>query len=326
MSLAEQTGGTLDHMHGESMIQNVKTVQTTGWMTTTLAEVRNRADLLVFAGTDAVGDHPRFFERVVWNRESLFNLDTQARELVYLGSGLNIKPGISPDGRRPQHLKFDLRLIAEVALALRALLAGQRLRAKAVAGVRIGHLAALLEKMRKARYGVLVWSAAQLDFPHADLAIEALADLVKGLNAGTRFSGLPLGGNDGGITANSLSTWQSGFPLRLNFGLGYPDHDPLRYTTERLLGGGGADFMLWISAYRDVPLPQVTRIPVVVLGRPGTQFVREPEAFIPIATPGLDHRGQVLRCDSVVSLPLGELRQSGLPSVAGVIGAIASAL
>lgn len=326
MALCERTGGTLDHMHGEALAANVKTLQTSGWMTTTLAEVRNRADLLVFAGTDAISDHPRFFERVVWNRESLFDLDTGARELVYLGSGLDIKPGIRPDGRRPLHFKFDRLQMAEVVLALRALLAGQRLQARAVAGVRVDRLAALIEQMQKARYGVLVWSAAQLDPPHSDLAVDAMVDLVKELNTHTRFAGLPLGGNDGGITANSVSTWQSGFPLRTGFGPGYPEHDSLRYSTAKLIAGGGADVLVWISAYREIPPPETGAIPVIALGRPGVQLAREPEVFIPVGTPGVDHAARVLRCDAVVSLRVRELRASGLASVAQVMDAIAEAL
>ena len=99
LSLADRTGGIVDHMHGAAMAANVATVQGHGWMTTTLSEVKNRADLLLFIGTDAVRHHPRFFERMVWDPQSLFGLASEERTVIYLGPDLDTQPGVSP-GRR----------------------------------------------------------------------------------------------------------------------------------------------------------------------------------------------------------------------------------
>ncbi len=46
----------------------------------------------------------------------------------------------------------------------------------------------------------------------------------------------------------------------------------------------------------------------------------EPDVFIPVATPGIDADGHLLRTDKVVSLHLRRLRASALPSVAQVAG------
>jgi formylmethanofuran dehydrogenase subunit B len=55
-------------------------------------------------------------------------------------------------------------------------------------------------------------------------------------------------------------------------------------------------------------------------------FEREPAVFIPVGTPGLDHAGHLFRTDRVVALPLRQLRESSLPSVAEAIAAIEVAL
>jgi formylmethanofuran dehydrogenase subunit B len=56
-------------------------------------------------------------------------------------------------------------------------------------------------------------------------------------------------------------------------------------------------------------------------------FAKEPDVFIPVGTPGIDHRGQIVRCDNVVSLPLKNLeRGAGLPSSVDVLAAIEAAL
>jgi len=132
LSLADRTGGIVDHMHGAAMAANVATLQGHGWMTTTLSEVKNRADVLLFIGTDAVRHHPRFFERVVWNPDSLFSLGAEDRTIIYLGAGLDIRPGVSPGGRGPEHIRCERERLCEVVLALRALSAGATLKAKPV--------------------------------------------------------------------------------------------------------------------------------------------------------------------------------------------------
>ena len=85
LSLADKVGATLDHMNAYSNFRNTLVVQNSGWQVTTLTEVRNRVDLLLVIGTDIVSHNPRFFERNVWNKESMFDQDTSAREVVYLG-------------------------------------------------------------------------------------------------------------------------------------------------------------------------------------------------------------------------------------------------
>ena len=55
-------------------------------------------------------------------------------------------------------------------------------------------------------------------------------------------------------------------------------------------------------------------------------FDQEPEVFIPVGTPGIDHAGRTFRTDSVVAVPLQKLRDSGLPSTFDVLTAVEQAL
>lgn len=64
MSLADKTRATVDSMDSDSAFRNLLVLQDTGWMTTTLTEVRNRVDLLVVLGGDIEVDYPRFLS--VW--------------------------------------------------------------------------------------------------------------------------------------------------------------------------------------------------------------------------------------------------------------------
>lgn len=321
ISLAERLGAIVDHATSEAMFRNTLALQDKGWMTTTFAEVKNRADLVILAGTDVVSRFPRFFERLIWTKESLFGAPP-LREIVYLGTGLDTKAGVAPDGRKPQTIACDSARIGEVFRALRALYRGWPLQAESVGGASVSELAALVARIKAARYGLVVWSAADMEFAQADLQVEAICDLVSEINENSRFSCLPLGGNENGLGAAQVCTWQEGFPLRTSFASGRPDYDPHLYAWRRVIDSGEADAVLWVSSFRAVEIPLGAALPQIVVAAPGTTFQREPAVFIPVGAPGVDHAGHVIRSDAVASLPLHKLRESPLPRTADVLRTI----
>lgn len=319
MHLADKTGAVLDHMHGNALIRNTLVLQDLGWITTTMSEIRNRADLIIFAGTDAT-NFPRFFERTIWNKQSLFKLKNDNRQIVYIGDNLNTKAGINPDNkRRPTVLNCKTEQIVEIFSSLHALVSGAKLDVKEVAGIKIKTLEILAEKMISAKYGVIVWSPAELNIPHAELTIQNFTEVAKYLTRVTRFTGFSLAGNDGATTANAVCAWQSGYPLRVNFNKGYPDYDAHRYSTSNVLRNKEVDALLWISSFSSHINSPRASIPTIVLGTPDTKLHFKPDVFIPVSTPGVDHTGQLFRTDSVVALPLKQVRQSPYESVNSIL-------
>lgn len=316
LRLADRLGAVVDHLNSENALRNIRVLQDKGWMSTTLSEVRNRADLVIIIGGDVERNFPRFIERCLAPGETLFAASLP-RQLVLLG-------GVPPQIEDIPVSRFecDLSRLAELAGALRCLIEGRALQVPEIAGIKIDALRALAERMKQARYGVFVWAAEDLDFPHAELAVEAVCDLVKILNATTRFAVLPLGGAHGDITASEVTTWQTGFPLRIAFSSGVAEYDPYHFSTSRLLADGTADALLWISAFDSRCRPPVSEIPTIVLGRVGMTFDQPPEVYIPVGVPGLDHRGHVHRTDNVVALPLRKLMERSLRPVADILADI----
>ena len=316
LRLADRLGAVVDPMNAENALRNIRVLQDQGWVSTTLSEVRNRADLIVILGGDIQRDFPRFAERCLAPDATLFS-PALSRQLVML-DGIAPMTGSIPVTR----VDCDLSRLAEIAGALRCLIEGKPLQATEIAGIKIDTLRMLAERMRQARYGVFVWSAADLDFPHAELAIEAVCGLVKALNTSTRFAVLPLGGANGAITATQVTTWQTGFPLRVSFSNGVPEYDPYHFSAARLLADDEADVLLWIAAFDGRQHPPHSGIPAIVLGRAGMTFEHPPEVFIPVGVPGLDHSGHVYRTDNVVALRLRKLMDRGLHSVAEILADI----
>jgi len=320
--LADRCGGVLDHMNATAMMRNVMVLQDSGWITTTLSEVRNRADLLLVAGGDIVTRFPRFFERCISNDETMFGGGRRC-EVIFLGRDV------------PEHLTFpgpvrsiecEVPRLGEAFGVMRAMLAGRSVAAGEVAGAPLEVWRALAERLRAASYGVVAWAAGDFDFPHAELTLQVLCELIKDLNRETRCAGLPMGGSDGDLTSDAVQLWQTGHGSRTSFGTGRPVQDIYHYATARLLEHDGADVLLWISSFGETRTPPSTEMPVIALGRAGMTFRREPSVFIPVGTPGVDHAGHLFRADRVVALPLHQLRDTTLPSVAQAIAAIEAEL
>ena len=321
LEIAERTGGIADHSASEAMMRNLLVLQDTGWISTTLTEVRNRADLLVVTGTDISSRFPRFFERLFGEVDSLFT--TGKREICFLGAMPEDLP--TPLKTKATSIAVEPERLGEIFGALRSLLTGKNLIARTVAGIATENLAALLARMQRARYGVLTWAAADLAFPHAELAIQNMCELVTALNVDGRFSVLPLGGTDGDLTAAQVTTWQTGFPLRVRFDGGKPDYDPWEHSAKRLLARNETDAIVFVSALDAANAPPESDAPVIVLGRPGTRTGRS-SVFLPVATPGLHHAGHLFRTDNVVAIGVRKLSESALPSAAQALQMILDAM
>jgi len=297
--LANQTNASFSHSNNTSIMRNMRVLQSIGWQTTTLTELKNRADLVLCIGTDIVTHNPRFFERFVWVKEAMFT-DVNTREVIYLG-GENLKVQ-EKSGARNTALALPCRVdkLPEVLAALHALVLGKSLKINEVAGIALKDLEIVAHKLKAAKYAVLTWIAKDLDFPHAELTIQQITQTIAALNQTTRAAGLPLGGSDGDTSVNYAHTWLSGLTLDTE-------------TSEQ------CDAQIWINSFNAEKLPQKSNLPLIVLGNPNTHFEQEPDVFIPVATPGLDCGGTLFRVDGSVTLPLKKIRETELPTLGEII-------
>ena len=314
--LANVGGAILDHAHGEAMMPALRMLQDRGQMFTTLAEIRNRADLIVCIGTDAVSNFPEFFRRCA----PAEGQEAPCR-VVFLAADEGTPTAAEiPWASAVESVRSGGDIFDTVAM-LAALADGRRIPDPD------GALAALADAMRSARYCVLVWEPARLP-PHGALVGETLLRLLMNLNRKTRAGAFTLGGNDGAQTANGAMSWLSGLPLRSRVGPQGVDHDPLQYASARLLEERAVDLLLWVASFTPGLPPPQTTLPRIVLGHPALAkaCAQRGTVFIPVATPGINADGHLLRSDNVVLLPLYAVRDDGLPTVAEVAQALVARL
>jgi formylmethanofuran dehydrogenase subunit B len=326
MALADKAGGVVDHALSEGQYRNFRVLQASGWITTTLTETRNRADVVIVVGSDLHKLHPRFFERIVNVEQSMLSDTPEKRTVVFIGKGLDQSAVKGPRIGEVITLPCDLDRVVEIAAAMTAEIKGTPVALDSVAGVPMADVRALVERCRKAAYPVFVWAPPSLAFPNADLTVSTVSELVKALNVKGRAAGLALGGNEGAISAAAVCSWQSGYPLRVSFASGKPDYDFLRYAIPRMLTSGEGDLLVWLASFTPDLGPPAAKIPTIVLGTPGLKLASPPAVFIPVGTPGADHAGRIIRVDNVVSLPLRDLGRSKLPKAADIFAAIELAL
>lgn len=302
-ALAAASGAITDAAAGAAFVQGLRVLQDRGQFTTTLAEVRNRADLVVCIGGSPIERQPEFYDRCGFGSELV-----PARRVVLLGGKaddlppLANRPGVTADLLPLHGDLFDT--VAQLALALDG-------RPGAPPA-----LAALAQALHSARYAVLVWEAARLPAQGA-LLVEAINRIVGTLNRKTRAATLPLGGGDGAATSNQVFTWLSGLPLRTRG----REHEPHAFDTERLLADGAVDLLVWANAFgQSAPPPRPRGQKLVLLAPPAMAVhARDPgTVFIPVATPGIHAAGHLFRTDGVVLLPLHAVRDDGLPGLDAV--------
>ncbi len=311
LALAERCGAIVDHLHGRALARNVRVLQTRGYATTTLAEVRNRADLVVLVGVDINDDFHNFAGTCLRPAYALVPERLAARRVFHIGPA---KQAPRQAGLGVESLACGADELLETVNTLRALRGGRQVGVK---GKRLQALGALADAIAASEYAVFVWAPGQLG-EDGDLLISALCELVNDINRGKRAAGLSLGGNDGGQSALATCAWQTGYPLQLSYAGETLDYDPVRHDTARLLANGEVDALLWVSTFNPVAPPD-SDLPLIVIGTPGTVVRPTNSVYLPAGTPGLDHRGQLIRTDAVVALPLPQLRATALPSAATLL-------
>lgn len=323
--LACATGAVVDSAGSDDLMHGLRALQDRGQFTTTLAEVRTRADLIVFIGGLPLDAAPLLRQRL-----GVGDPQVPARHVVVLGASPAEQAALA--GWAGAGVSVEALPLAPDLHGTLALLAAHLAGRTAVALP--ASLLALAERLRQARYAVLVGTPARLP-AHGALVVEAVHRVVGHLNTKTRAAALWLGGGNGVATANQVHTWLSGVPLRSRAGPRGLEHEPWLFGTSRLLADAAVDAVLWLSLFNPQAHPpahpMIDSLPLVVLGPPAlaVNCQRPGSVFIPVATPGVDAAGHVFRTDGTVLMPLQPWRPRSaqpLPDAADVLHAITQAL
>ncbi len=288
LELAEEVGGVIDNTstvcHGPSVLG----IQDVGYSTCTLGQVRHRADLVVYWGSNPWSAHPRHIERYTAFTQGRFQRSTWYRYLANLSayrsqrrllralklSALRKAPlhrevvqelpptlfrkdrkMIVVDVRRTRtadiadyFLKVEPNKDYEVLEALRALVRDEEIDVDQVAGVPVKTLEDLADIMMGCRFGVIFFGLGLTMSAGKLRNVDTAISLVRDLNRYTKFMIMPMRGHFNVTGANVVYSWQTGYPYAVDFSRGYPRYNPGETSVVDILARGESDAGLVVAS------------------------------------------------------------------------------
>ena len=300
--LAEDIGGVIDThtsmTHGPSKLG----AQLVGKVTCTLGEVRNRADLLIYWGTNPVETHPRHLTRYAYTPRGKFVPGGRHDRTMIL---VDVQDTLT--ARAADHfLQIQPGTDFELLTVLRAIVRDQKVDADLLAatGLTLEQATDLVAQMTGARFGVFFFGTGLSRTRGRHMNVAALHSLTMALNAFTKFAAVPMRdlGND--VGADNVMSWLTGYPVGVDFSRGYPRSNPGEFTAVDLLTRREADAALIVAADPWSTMPEAAvehleTIPHVVIDRAGSAPRMKARVQFVTASPGINAPGTAYRMDWV---------------------------
>ena len=326
VALADRLGATIDTTASEGHAPSILAMQQSGESTCSLGEVRNRADLVIYWGSDPTESHPRHMERYTMEPTGLHIPRGRAdRTLVVV----DVKP-TATSAQADWFLPIEEGRDLEAFWTLRGLLRGIEPAPNANTGLPLADLKRLAERMKFCRFGVIFFGYGVARQPLGNRNVEALLRLVIELNQFTRFHArrMRVVGDVSG--ADSVLCWQTGYPFSVNLARGYPRYNPGEFSAGDLLARREADAVLLVGSSRVASFPRAAldhlqSIPTILLDHAQAVPPIEPTVRITTAIYGIHRHGTAYRMDEV-PIPLRPILTSTSPSDGEVLRAIEAAL
>jgi formylmethanofuran dehydrogenase subunit B len=233
LHLGEYLGAVVDSnstvCHGPTAMG----IQEAGRVGATAGQSKSRADLTVYWGTNPLESMPRHMSRYAiyprghWTRRGRFD-----RTVITVDPRKSITAENSD-----LHIQLKPNTDYELMSALLTLLHGKRPGplVEEVTGVCISQIEEMMEMMKSCKFGAIYVGLGIASSYGKHRNAEAAFNLVKELNAHTKFIIGALRGHCNVAGFNQIASYLYGFPFGLDFSRGYPRYNPGEYTAVDVL-------------------------------------------------------------------------------------------
>jgi formylmethanofuran dehydrogenase subunit B len=316
VALADLLHATVDTATSPTAADGLLAAQHRGRAAATLGEIRNRADVLLFWDVDLTDRYPRYLERY-----ALEPAGTHVPEGRRGRTVISVRVGAE---RGAAGADLELRLAAEEEVAALSIIRAT------VIGHRLGELPERLRpaarvgaRLLQARYAAIIHDGEPGRGARDRYRTEGLIALAQALNHVTRaaLSTLRAGGNRTG--AESVLTWQTGYPMAVDLSGGVPRYEPARRGLDRV-SDAGFDAVLIAGSASALPKAAgkvLGRVPTIAVGPRASESGLDLRVAIDTGVAGIHEAGTAYRMDEV-PLPL----TPPLPGIRGAAGTLASLL
>ncbi|MDB5311081.1 MAG: hypothetical protein JWO38_5283 [Gemmataceae bacterium] len=344
-ALADRIGATIDTTASTGHAPSLMALQQVGESTCTLGEVRNRADLVIFWGSDPARTHPRHLERYSADPVGRFVPGGRKDRFVVMVDDHETESAQLADLFIPVPAGRNWEALWTLRMLVRGIEPGPNPPApfpKREGGVGVGsssppfsgegpgegflggQLRDLVARMKSCRCGVIFFGSGVTRERLAHRTVEALLQLVTDLNEYTRFYARRMRRYGDVAGADSVLAWQTGYPFGVNLARGYPRYNPGEFTGPDMLARGEVDVCLIVGGETAADLPdaavaQLRRIPVILLDPPGVDPLVPAAVKFTTAVYGVHRVGTAYRMDEV-PIPLRVILPTDYPSDGEVLG------
>ncbi|HEY2897593.1 MAG TPA: hypothetical protein VGJ12_10675 [Gemmatimonadaceae bacterium] len=299
VAIADQLRAFIDGVTSATASEGILAAQRRGRASATLGEIRNRADLLVFWAVDPVLSYPRFQSRYAPDPAGVHVPNGRAdRTVIAVDVGSQ---------RGPDDADVRIQMTADeeslFLASLRGYLAGRTLGGAPI----LARVTELATRLKRARYAVVVADGESAPQGPAAPAMraDALIALAQSLNDTTRASLCTLRGGGNRNGADTVLTWQTGFPMAVDFSRGAPKYTPEDATLARL-ARGAFDAVLVVGATSSLPSGLTTALQgvrTIAIGPRASQSAIDASIRIDTGVASIHESGIAFRTDDV-PLPL----------------------
>jgi formylmethanofuran dehydrogenase subunit B len=318
-ALADRIGATIDTTASLCHAPSVMALQEVGESTCSLGEVKNRADLVIFWGSDPVLSHPRHFERYSVDPPGEFLPRGRADRTVVV---VDIHPTAS-SREADLFVQVAPGRDFEALWTLRALVRGVPPAPGADTGAPLSLLTDLAARMKTCRYGVVFFGLGLSMTGLGNRSVQALLSLVTDLNDYTRFYARRMRVQGDVAGADSVLLWQTGYPFSVNLARAYPRYNPGEFTANDLLQRGEVDACVLVGSegvarFSARAQAELRAIPTIVLDHPTVASAVAPTVRFTTAVYGIHQPGVAYRMDEI-PIPLRAVLPTTYPTDAEVL-------
>ena len=303
VAIADWIGGTIDTATSFGHAPSIMAFQNAGKVTCTLGEIRNRSDLVIFWGADPAANQPRLLSRYTLDPTGMFVPGGRQDRTCVVIDTRPTKTSVAADlfiQIRP-HADFEL-LNALRMLAKGHSPDGEHL--EQATGVSLEVARNLMQRMKQARYGALLFGMGLMRTGGRHNNCELLLRLARDMNEHTRFVCRSVRQRGNVTGADKVVAWQTGYPFCVNLSRGYPRYNPGEYSTAVSLERGEVDCAMIVG---NDPMPDFSqashaalkRIPYITLSADETPITQAATVSFATSRFGVYAAGTVYRMDEV---------------------------
>jgi formylmethanofuran dehydrogenase subunit B len=299
--LAEELGAIIDNTasvcHGPSALA----VHEKGLPSSTLGQIKNRADIVVFWGCNPVHAHPRHMGRYSAFARGFFSEKGRRGRKIVVVDVRKTETASSAD----EYVQVQQGTDYLVVSALRAILSGHAdVVPDSVGGVPREQLIKLVDILKAAKFCAIFFGMGLTQSKGRYKNIDNAISLTTELNSFTKCVIMPMRGHYNVTGFGQVCTWETGFVTAVDFARGAPYYNPGETASNDVLSRKEIDAAMIIAGDAGAHFPgnsirHLAKIPVVQVDPYWNPTTEVSNVVIPVAICGVEVEGTAYRMDGV---------------------------